>query len=50
MEIQVAYFGYKDEMWGINLNPVIIKKIGEFNFSLDIDLYAIGQDLEDIEI
>lgn len=50
MEIQVAYFGYKDQMWGINLNPVLIKKIGEFNFSLDIDLYASGQELEDIEI
>ncbi|WP_219644622.1 DUF4279 domain-containing protein [Cohnella sp. CFH 77786] len=44
--IQVAYYGYKDEMWGINLNPIIIKKLSNLNTILDIDLYASGPDLE----
>lgn len=50
MEIQVAYFGYRDEMWGINLNSKLIKKISDFGFSIDVDLYAGGKELEEIDI
>ncbi|GIP53254.1 DUF4279 domain-containing protein [Paenibacillus vini] len=44
--LQVVYYGYKDEMWGINLNPIIIKKLSMLNTYLDIDLYASGPNLE----
>ena len=47
VEIQVTYYGYKDQMWGINLEKDLIKKISELNLSLDIDLYAGGNDLGD---
>jgi hypothetical protein len=45
VEIQITYFGYKDEMWGINLKPHTIQMISEIGVSLDIDLYASGNDL-----
>lgn len=47
VEIQVAYYGYKDEMWGIHLEKDLIKKISVLNISIDIDLYTGGKDLGD---
>lgn len=44
--LQIVYYGYKDEMWGINLNPIMIKKLSQINSFLDIDLYASGPDME----
>jgi hypothetical protein len=45
VEIQVTYYGYKDQMWGINLKPQTIQKLSELGVPLDIDLYASGNDL-----
>lgn len=45
VEIQVTYYGYKDQMWGINLKPQIIQRLSELGIPLDIDLYASGNDL-----
>lgn len=45
-EIRVVYYGYKEQMSGINLKPIIIEKLSMLNASLDIDLYAGGPDLE----
>lgn len=47
VEIQIAYFGYKDEMWGINFNNEIVSKIAEMNLAVDVDMYASGPDLEE---
>ncbi|ANY67842.1 hypothetical protein BBD42_16205 [Paenibacillus sp. BIHB 4019] len=44
--VRVVYYGYKEQMWGINLKPKIIEKLSKLNASLDIDLYASGPDLE----
>lgn len=44
-EVQIAYYGYKDQMWGIHLDTEIISKLAEFNLPVDIDLYASGPDL-----
>ncbi len=45
VEIQITYYGYKDQMWGINLKPRTIQRLSELGVSLDIDLYASGNDL-----
>ncbi|MDB5054630.1 MAG: hypothetical protein JWM44_2680 [Bacilli bacterium] len=45
-EIQVCYYGYKEQMWGIHLEKDILKRLCELNLSLDIDLYASGADLD----
>jgi hypothetical protein len=44
--IQIVYYGYKEQMWGINLDPKIIERLSKINAYLDIDLYASGPDLE----
>lgn len=49
VEIQVTYFGYKDEMWGFNFKPHIIQMLSEIGVSLDIDLYACGNDLYKVD-
>jgi hypothetical protein len=43
--INVAYFGYCDQMWGLHLDPVTMKRITEINAELDFDIYAEGQQL-----
>ena len=43
--INIAYWGYKDEMWGIAFAKDIIQGLAALNLSLDIDLYAGGPDL-----
>ncbi len=45
VEIQLTYYGYKDQMWGINLKPQTIQRLSELGIPLDIDLYASGNDL-----
>lgn len=47
LEIRIAYFGYKEEMWGFHFNNEIIKKISMLYIDIDIDLYAGGSDLPD---
>lgn len=47
--INIAYYGYKEEMWGIGLDKEIIGKLAELQLSVDIDLYASGPDLEPFE-
>jgi hypothetical protein len=41
VEIQVTYYGYKDQMWGINLKPQTIQRLSELGISLDIDLKKV---------
>lgn len=47
VELSIGYFGYKDEMWGIHLDPDIVRELAELGVSIDIDLYASGSDLLD---
>lgn len=44
-EIQIVYCGYKDEMWGVHLEPDTLMKLAKLNAHIDIDLYASGPDL-----
>ncbi|MDB5052821.1 MAG: hypothetical protein JWM44_871 [Bacilli bacterium] len=46
MEIQVSYYGYKEQMWGIHLKKELLKQLSNLNLTLDIDLYASGADLD----
>ncbi len=43
--ISVAYWGYKDQMWGIHFGTDIIRGLAILNLSVDVDLYAGGPDL-----
>jgi Domain of unknown function (DUF4279) len=43
--INIAYWGYKDEMWGIHFGTEIIQGLAALNLSVDVDLYAGGPDL-----
>lgn len=45
-EISIAYYGYKEEMWGFNFDAETMSKIAQLGLSTDIDLYASGPDLE----
>jgi hypothetical protein len=47
--INIAYYGYKEEMWGIYLDKEIAERLAELQLSVDIDLYAGGPDLEPFE-
>ena len=42
--INVAYWGYKGQMWGIHLGTDIIQGLAALNLSVDVDLYAGGSD------
>jgi hypothetical protein len=44
--IQIAYWGYKEQMWGIHLDVEILRDLGILNLSVDIDLYAGGSGLD----
>lgn len=44
--IYIAYYGYKEQMWGIHLDEEMIRKIAKLQIAVDIDLYASGPDLE----
>lgn len=46
IEIQVTYYGHKDEMRGIHLATTIMKKLSELELAIDVDLYAGGNDIE----
>jgi len=46
VEIQVTYYGYKDEMWGFHFDKKIIDKLSGLGLDIDIDLYAGGNNLE----
>lgn len=43
--INIAYWGYKDQMWGIHFGSDIIQGLAALNLSVDVDLYASGPDL-----
>lgn len=43
--INIAYWGYKDEMWGIHFGTEILQGLAVLNLSVDVDLYADGPDL-----
>ncbi len=43
--INIAYWGYKDEMWGIHFGTEIIQGLAALNLSVGVDLYADGPDL-----
>ena len=46
--IQIAYWGYKDQMWGMHFDTETVQGIATLNLSVDIDLYAGGLDLVEI--
>ncbi len=43
--INIAYWGYKDQMWGIHFGTDIIQGLAVLNLSVDVGLYADGPDL-----
>ncbi len=43
--IQIAYWGYKEQMWGMHFDTETIQGIATLNLSIDIDLCAGGLDL-----
>jgi hypothetical protein len=43
--IEISYYGYKDQMWGIHFDSELIKSIADLGMAVDIDLYANGSDL-----
>jgi Domain of unknown function (DUF4279) len=43
--IQIAYWGYKEQMWGMHFTAEMLQDLGTLNLSVDIDLYAGGFDL-----
>ncbi len=43
--INVAYFGYRDQMWGLHLDTATMKRITDLNAELDLDIYAEGKEL-----
>lgn len=43
--IQIAYWGYKEQMWGMHFEAETLQELGMLNLSVDIDLYAGGPDL-----
>jgi hypothetical protein len=47
MGINIAYWGYKEQMWGVHFNPETIQGLATLNLSVDVDLYAGGPDLEE---
>ncbi len=46
LEIQIAYYGHKNEMWGIHLDKENVNKLSDLDLPLDVDLYAGGNDIE----
>lgn len=40
--INIAYWGYKEQMWGIHFGTDIIQGLAVLNLSVDVDLYASG--------
>lgn len=47
IELSIAYFGYTAQMWGIHLEPEVVRQLAELGVAIDIDLYASGPDLSD---
>ena len=43
--INIAYWGYQDQMWGIHFETDIIQGLAALDLSVDVDLYAGGPDL-----
>lgn len=50
MILHIAYFGYKDQMWGIHFDSEVMRQLGELGVALDIDLYASGPNLGDSDM
>jgi hypothetical protein len=45
MGINIAYWGYKEQMSGIYFGTDIIQGLAVLNLSVDVDLYTGGPDL-----
>jgi hypothetical protein len=43
--INIAFWGYKEQMSGIHFATAIIQGLAVLNLSVDVDLYAGGPDL-----
>ncbi len=43
--LNIAYFAYRDQMWGLHLDTTTMKKITELNAELDLDIRAEGKEL-----
>ena len=47
ISLNVAYYGYKEQMWGLHLDKKIIKRLADLNIDFDLDIYAGGPDLKE---
>lgn len=47
ISLNIAYYGYKDQMWGIHLDKKTIKRLADLNIDFDFDIYAGGPDLKE---
>ncbi len=45
MGIDIAYWGYKEQMWGIHFDMDLLTQLVNLGLSVDIDIYASGSDL-----
>lgn len=43
--VAAAYFGYKDQMWGVSFGPRDAQRLAALGASFDVDLYASGPHL-----
>lgn len=42
LQINIAYYGYKEQMWGWHLDLKTLKKLAELNIEVDFDIYPGG--------
>ncbi len=45
MGIQIAYWGYREQMWGIHFEAETLQGLAALNLSVNVDIYAGGPDL-----
>lgn len=45
VSINIAYYGYRNQMWGLHLSPTTMMRIAALNAELDLDIYAEGKEL-----
>ncbi|NGZ74563.1 DUF4279 domain-containing protein [Saccharibacillus alkalitolerans] len=43
--VQIAYYGYKEQMGGVHLSTALMSRLAALGLELDLDLYAGGPDL-----
>lgn len=43
--LNIAYYGYRGQMWGVHLDRDLITQLADLSIDLDLDLYARGDEL-----